>query len=445
MKTLLKLLTLLLSFLSVASGVLHYLRIRRGWMAFLVLPKLVTSSFSPLLAVIGGLSANLAKRLRFPLAEILGNLGAFLHGIHVARVIAPHDGFERAFGSDWQARIPPRLHTRLLPQRYTPFIPFPPNIPFEQNIAFAVIPNTRRKLLCDVWEPPIGVKHSGVAVIYFHGSAWHYLDKDFGTRFFFSHLAAQGHVVMDVAYRLCPETDLIGMCGDVRRAVAWMKTNATRYGVSPDKIVLAGGSAGAHLALLNAYTPNHPALTPEDVTMDTRVSGVISYYGPADLRALWDYMVDLYSDHPRPRRRRNHSRLNPLAPVLSQIVQHAFHRPAKTLEGRGTRTYKDILYNLVGGLPHEVPAMYDLGSPITHVGAHCPPTLQLHGLHDSLVPTSASKRLHHALKSAGVPSILVELPLVEHAFDLVILPQISPAAQAALYDVDRFLALMAGN
>ncbi|MFQ5857008.1 MAG: hypothetical protein ACE5LU_15450 [Anaerolineae bacterium] len=46
---------------------------------------------------------------------------------------------------------------------------------------------------------------------------------------------------------------------------------------------------------------------------------------------------------------------------------------------------------------------------------------------------------------AGVPVVYHEFPQTEHAFDLVVLPRCSPAAQAALYDVDRFLALMSAE
>ncbi len=96
---------------------------------------------------------------------------------------------------------------------------------------------------------------------------------------------------MDVAYRLCPEVDIYGMIGDVKRAIAWMKANASRYGVNPEKIVLGGGSAGGHLALLAGYTPQHPELTPEDLkSADLSVCGVISYYGPTDLLAGYQHM-----------------------------------------------------------------------------------------------------------------------------------------------------------
>ena len=65
---------------------------------------------------------------------------------------------------------------------------------------------------------------SGLAVVYLHGGAWYGLDKDVGTRPLFRHLAAQGHVVVDVAYRLFPETDLPGMVADAKRALAWVST-----------------------------------------------------------------------------------------------------------------------------------------------------------------------------------------------------------------------------
>jgi acetyl esterase/lipase len=77
---------------------------------------------------------------------------------------------------------------------------------------------------------------------------------------------------MDVAYRLCPETGAVGMVGDAKRAVAWMKAHAAEYGASPEKVVLMGASAGAHIALLTAYATNHPRLTPDDLReVDTSV------------------------------------------------------------------------------------------------------------------------------------------------------------------------------
>jgi acetyl esterase/lipase len=141
-------------------------------------------------------------------------------------------------------------------------------------------------------------------VIYLHGSAWYILDKDVGTRPLFRHLAAQGHVVVDVAYRLFPETDIPGMVADAKRAVAWLRTHAADLEVRPDRIVLAGGSAGAHLALLAAYAPDDPTLTAAALGgSDPRVCGVVSLYGQADLAAHYHHTSQhkvCRPDDPRP-------------------------------------------------------------------------------------------------------------------------------------------------
>ena len=101
---------------------------------------------------------------------------------------------------------------------------------------------------------------------YLHGSAYMILDKDVGTRPLFRHLAAQGHVVVDVAYRLFPETDLPGMVADAKRAVEWVRSRAADLEIDPARIVLAGGSAGGHLSLLAGYSHKDPALTPPTET-----------------------------------------------------------------------------------------------------------------------------------------------------------------------------------
>jgi acetyl esterase/lipase len=164
-----------------------------------------------------------------------------------------------------------------------------PQPSWERDIPFWTIPDTERPLLCDIWRPGNG-NVSGLAFIYSHGGAWFLGDKDDRTRPFFHHLVAQGHTAMDVAYRLCPEVDIYGMIGDIKRAIAWMKANASRYGVNPDKVVMGGGSAGGQLALLAGYAPQHLELTPEDVkSADLSVCGIISYYGPKDFLTPYQY------------------------------------------------------------------------------------------------------------------------------------------------------------
>jgi acetyl esterase/lipase len=298
---------------------------------------------------------------------------------------------------------------------------------WERDIPFWTIPceattanGKERKLLCDVWQPPAGVARSGLAFIYLHGSAWYLLDKDFGTRPMFRHLAAQGHVIMDVAYRLCPEVDIYGMIGDVKHAMAWMKANAARYQVNPERIVLGGGSAGAHLALLAAYAPHHPQLTPPDVQgCDLSARAVVSYYGPTDLRAAYEHMhQDLFKSMPK---------------VEIGLPGAADKQKDMNQVGR--------LDTLLGGHPDEIPAIYELASPVCHVHPGCPPTFLIQGTIDHIVPVAATRELHRKLVECGVTAVNIIYPRTSHAFDLLV-PKVSPPAQAALYHLERFLALM---
>jgi acetyl esterase/lipase len=162
-------------------------------------------------------------------------------------------------GADWNDRMPSRLRRQMVHRRWTGPIVKSPQPRLRQDVPFATVPGTGRVLLCDVWQPPIGVAPSGVAVVYLHGSAYVVFDKDFATRPLFRHLVAQGHVIVDVAYRLYPKTDVPGMVADALRAVAWVRDHAGELGVDPDRIVLAGGSAGGHLSLLAAYGHDAPA------------------------------------------------------------------------------------------------------------------------------------------------------------------------------------------
>ena len=96
---------------------------------------------------------------------------------------------------------------------------------------------------------------------------------------------------------------------------------------------------------------------------------------------------------------------------------------------------------LLGGHPQDALHTYQLASPITHVHPGCPPTLLLQGNQDVVVSLDATCALYTKLVESGVPAINVVYPWTAHAFD-VLFPQINPTAQSALYDVDRFLALL---
>jgi acetyl esterase/lipase len=410
----------LLAFSCLILNVSLFVHLKPPYSFALCVVQIVAVVLSPFLVVLGLVGAGVGWLVHAPSAVAAGLLGATISIIYIARVTAPQPGFDLAFGKDWRARIPPALDAHMLKRRWRLGFPRTGEPRWERDVPFWTIPGTDRKLLCDIWQPPDGVPASGLAFIYLHGSAWWILDKDLGTRPLFRHLAAQGHVIMDVAYRLCPEVDIYGMVGDVKRAVAWMKANAATYQVNPARVVLAGGSAGGHLALLAAYAPQHPQFTPGDVEeSDLSVRAVASYYGPTDLHAVYLHL--------------DQTRVVHLPKVEVGLPGAAEMKKTMTDAGR--------LDTLLGGHLHQVPEAYELASPVAHVHAGCPPTLLIQGEPDVIAPAAATRVLYWKLVACGVPTVNIIFPLTNHAFDLL-LPQASPPAHAAHYYLDRFLALM---
>jgi acetyl esterase/lipase len=415
-------------------------RVRKPSQLPLMLPKLMVESAAGYLGAIGVAGSLFSllskKRVAALLSYTLGILGAATYAGYIRQVLSVRGDFDRIFGPGWEQRIPADTKRRMLKRPWGWRIPPAPEPRWQRDVPFWTIPGRDKPLRCDIWQPPADIPPSGLAFLYFHGSAWHYLDKDLGTRPMFRHLASQGHVIMDVAYRLCPEVDLREMVGDIKRAIVWMKRNGDRYGVNPQKVVVAGGSAGGHLALLAAYTAGDPEFTPEELrNIDTSVLGVISYYGPVDLAALYNYMLQTTG---RNAPAASHSR-NKLASSWDKLSQKMM----------GSQAFKlvplpQIFVNLFGDMPDKVPGAAERGSPINHVQPDCPPTLVFQGEHDALVPVEAARAFYARLKEAGVPALYLELPQTEHAFDLI-LASVSLPGQVALYNTERFLALLAAK
>lgn len=418
----------------------HRIRSRAG--ILLGPAKVLGSALCPFVAAGGALGAALGLISRRLGAVATGAAGALLAARHARRLAASRGNFRRAFAADRERPIPEPRHAQQWGGR-------PPGLPeprWVRDVPFATIADRHgrpRDLLCNLWQPPDGIEPTGLAVIYLHGGAWFLGDRDLhigppwlaGNRTLLWHLAAQGHLVMDAGYRLFPEADVFGMLADVKRAIAWVKENAAGNRVYPERVVVAGDSAGGHLALLAAYTPTHPALTPEELAgRDLSVRAVVSYYGVTDLRTLCAHVRPLEGDA--------RGATDALVEAAVRLgIRLVGPDSAATALPPGPVTCRQVLTHLLGAPPEQVPVEMALASPITHVAPGCPPTLLFHGAHDSLVPVSAARALRDALTDAGVPAVYLELPEVEHGYTYV-LPDWSPAVRATLRDTGRFLALL---
>lgn len=428
-----KILSRIASFLSALLGVTLLIRPRSKAAYELSGFRVMAGALSPILGVVSTISALLGMKRRDSTTALLGAVGAIAAGRHIIQSTRPHTEFDQAFGPGWEQRIPPTVRSRMLPRRYSP-APTPlPDVPWQQDLVYAIHTETGDPLLCDLWEPSDEVSRTGLGVIYLHGGGWHHFDKDSQTRPFFRHLARQGHVIMDVAYTLAPKATLFPMVADVKRAIAWMKTEGADYGVNPEHVVLMGGSAGAHLALLTAYTANDPQFQPDDVKIDTSVCAVVSYYGTADLRAGFAHIPAFFGSPDGPK--------GSLAKQMWDDIEE-FLREERILPPYGKYTHPYKFYpGLLGGTINEVPEMYRIASPIVHVKSSSPPTMLIQADNDVFFSPDQDASLYEVLCQAGVTAVHLVYENTDHGFDLVS-PRLSPPARSVTYDVERFLAMM---
>lgn len=149
---------------------------------------------------------------------------------------------------------------------------------------------------------------------------------------------------------------------DVKTAIESYLAKSPEYEVSKDIVVL-GGSAGAHLALLHSYK-NDP---------DKHVKAVVDFFGPTDLVAIWNE---------------------------GSLQQFA-------------------LMAVTGKTYLQDPAIYTQSSPVNFINVQSPPTIALQGGLDDVVVPEQTNLLINKLNSMGVPNQLIFYPNEGHGFSTV--------------------------
>jgi len=119
-------------------------------------------------------------------------------------------------------------------------------------------------------------KRDAPVLIFIHGGYWHMRDKSIAHFLAPTFIAADINFV-SVGYRLCPEVTVADIADDIRAAIAWVKENATRFGGNPNRLYLAGHSAGGHLSALMGGPAGVPAGT---------LKGICSVSGLHDLEPI---------------------------------------------------------------------------------------------------------------------------------------------------------------
>ncbi|RAJ09972.1 acetyl esterase/lipase [Arenibacter echinorum] len=239
----------------------------------------------------------------------------------------------------------------------------PETIQEYKDLVYKTIDSTSLKL--DIYQHK-AIKKDAPLIIFIHGGAWEKGKKSNVLHYLISY-AQKGYVTATIQYRLSGVAKYPAQILDVADAIQWLKSHAKDYNINVNKVAIAGGSAGAHLAMQYAYS--HSSNTMDDNGIPTNVQAVINIYGPSDL--------------------------------TTEIAKK-----------------EKRVHRLFGKTYEEAPEMYKQASPILYVNKDSPPTISFHGTLDELVPYGQSKKLHETLQSYGVPSYNHELKGWPHAMDL---------------------------
>lgn len=123
-------------------------------------------------------------------------------------------------------------------------------VPGQREIAYGSDPKQRLDFVA-----PKNTKGPVPLVVYIHGGGWSIGDKRYGSATKANHFTELGYAYASLNYRLVPSATVEQQAADVAAALANLRANARSLGIDPNRIVIMGHSAGAHLAALVASDP----------------------------------------------------------------------------------------------------------------------------------------------------------------------------------------------
>jgi acetyl esterase/lipase len=146
----------------------------------------------------------------------------------------------------------------------------------------------------DVYRPRRGARVP--MVVFFYGGSWQNGARDLYA-FLGASLAAQGIVTVVPDYAVYPDARFPAFLQDAARAVAFARAHAAEWGADPERLVLMGHSAGAHIAAMLACDPQWLAAAGLDAHRD--LAGLIGLAGPYDFLPIEGRVLQAIFGGPR--------------------------------------------------------------------------------------------------------------------------------------------------
>jgi len=228
--------------------------------------------------------------------------------------------------------------------------------------------------------------------LYIHGGGWITGHRSIASLPLLFGLADRGAVCFTLNYRLAPKFRYPAGLHDSKRALAWVRRYAARFGGDPSCILVGGESAGGHLALMVALSAGEARARPDDVpaALDTPLQGCVDLYGVVDLMDAQRHMEVLDST-PK---------------VMEKYLRNVVFSRKYEFGSDEFRFHSPV---------HRIETV----DPLT-----VPPILIAHGTHDCLVPIETARDFFYALQRmrevappAAVQDVLLEVPGANHAYN----------------------------
>ena len=221
-----------------------------------------------------------------------------------------------------------------------------------------------REVVLNLLMPTLNTNEPYPLVMFVQGSAW--LPQNvYSTLPIFVDLARTGYVIASIEYRHSREAIAPAQVQDVKAAIRFMRANAERYNINPNKVAIWGTSSGGHLAALTGTSDGEESfLTADNLEQPSNVQAVSDFFGPTDFRRMDDHPSQITHDNPG----------SPESLVVGGPIQEP-----------------------------EQEALVNSYNPITYIRGNkeIPPFLIVHGDVDNLVPFNQSVLLYNALQEAG--------------------------------------------
>lgn len=323
-----------------------------------------------------------------------------------------------ALGEDYLEKIDPTINSRFSKEvkfKLIRYIRGPQlwklrkRVITEESITYRSLEDGELKL--NVYYP----KREGIfpVIVFVHGGGWVFGSKDEKSNISVCMMLANlGYCVFNIDYRLTPlepfpkkgehphdHPTIREMVSDIRSALIFTKKNASKFRGNPDEFFLFGRSAGAHLALLTAFSCDEEYFKMEGIECtkkDVEITGLIAFYPITDLNEFFK----IYGSSPL--------------------------RLAIDKTSRKTKEEKEELYKLF--------------SPISYIteesANNIPPIFIAAGKQDKIVNVKQSELLFEKLKEYNLTSVLLELPWANHIFDTVMY---GPGGQLVYEYLTQFL------